>query len=175
MITLPQPPGPGDRTSATFIRALLDYIRAVTPIQGPGIRLARTPNGTVFTADPGSRGRSSFAPWTFSCVESGSERTGGWYNCRLQVGYDPGWASPELHPGTDHVISGCDHTEDGVHYLEVQLGDPDAVEIKVAEAGVAPGSDYVRGIIRIKLAVISDGKATSYQLPHINPVIYKYV
>ena len=118
--------------------------------------------------------RSSFAPWTFSCVESGSERTGGWYNCRLQVGFDLGWASPELGPDTDHVIAGCDHTEDGVHYLEVQLGDPDAVEIKVAEEGGAPRSDYVRGIIRIKLAAILDGKATEY-LPHINPVIYKYV
>lgn len=62
MIMLPPPPGPGDRISVTFIRDVLRYIRSITPIQGPGVRLSSTPNGTVFTADAQARGKSSVVP-----------------------------------------------------------------------------------------------------------------
>lgn len=43
---------PKDDLSATYMRRLVRYVRSITPIQGPGIMLARGPNGTVFSGNP---------------------------------------------------------------------------------------------------------------------------
>ncbi len=135
------------------------------------------------------RGASAALPWTFACSESTdadtqeTTRTGGWTNCRLQIGFDIDWHSPDLSANpsdTTHVIQGCDLCDDGDHYLEVTLanGEPgrtdDAAEIKVAGEGEdVPASDYINGVIRIPLATVAD--AAAGYTPHFNPVVYKYV
>ncbi len=128
------------------------------------------------------RGAHIDEPWTFSCSESTDEntqettRTGGWTNCRLQMGYDINWGSPDL--ALTNVIAGTDTVEDGAHYLEVILSTddetPDSAEIKRAENVAAiPASDYITGKIRICLGTVTDGVLSG--CAHINPVIYKYV
>lgn len=55
MITIPAEPKPGDRISANHIRSLIRCIRALRPIQGPGIKLAEGPNGTNISLDANDR------------------------------------------------------------------------------------------------------------------------
>lgn len=50
MMTLPPAPHPGDRVSANLLRKIIAFLRAATPLQGPGILLSRGPNGTVISA-----------------------------------------------------------------------------------------------------------------------------
>lgn len=49
MMTIPAFPNPGDRITATFMRELMRFIRAIRPIKGPGINLAEGPDGTVIS------------------------------------------------------------------------------------------------------------------------------
>jgi len=122
------------------------------------------------------------APWSFACtIEEGSEggeeqRTGGWFNCRAQIGFDI-WGSPDTC--CEYHILGTDQCDDGSYYLEVVLAnntegrESDAAEIKLAAVMDSTASDYIGGIIRIFIGTVKDGKLTD--APHFNPVVYKYV
>jgi hypothetical protein len=126
---------------------------------------------------------SSPLPWSFACtIEEGGEgeeetRTGGWYNCRAQIGFDI-WGSPDTTV-PDHIIHVPDQCDDGDYYLEVTLSnntvgrDSDAAEIKLAADMDSTASDYIGGIIRIFIGTVADGKLVN--APHFNPVVYKYV
>ena len=149
------------------------------------------------------RGSASSLPWSFACtIDEGGEgeeetRTGGWTNCRLQLGLDLDWHSPDLDPdhsppdpnspGYDseqvddwykrnHVIKGCDTTDDGTHYIWIVLADGsegrelDSVEIKTNGGDV---TDLLSGKIRIGLGTVADGKIGL--TPHLNPCVYKYL
>ena len=119
------------------------------------------------------------APWSFACtIEEGGEgeeetRTGGWYNCRTQIGFEI-FGSPDT--GCRHLILGTDQCDDGDYYLEVVLsnktGVSDAAEIKLAADMDTTESDYIGGIIRIFIGTVEDGKLVN--APHFNPVVYKY-
>ena len=132
---------------------------------------------------------SSPLPWSFACTikegeegeggEEGEEetRTGGWFNCRAQIGFDI-WGSPDTGV-PEHIILGTDQCDDGDYYLEVTLSnntegrESDAAEIKLAADMDSTASDYIGGIIRIFIGTVADGKLTD--APHFNPVVYKYV
>lgn len=145
---------------------------------------------------------SSPLPWSFACtIKDGGEgeeeiRTGGWTNCRLQLGLDLDWHSPDLDPDSppdpnspgydseqaddwykqNHVIKGCDTTDDGAHYIWIVLADGsegrelDSVEIKTNGGDV---TDLLSGKIRIELGRVADGKIGF--TPHLNPCVYKYL
>ena len=51
MIDFPREVREGDRISATEFNKVVRVLRRLYPIQGPGIRLSASPNGTVFMAD----------------------------------------------------------------------------------------------------------------------------
>lgn len=51
MIDFPREVREGDRISATEFNKVVRVLRQLYPIQGPGIRLSASPNGTIFTAD----------------------------------------------------------------------------------------------------------------------------
>lgn len=51
MIDFPREVREGDKISATEYNRVVRVLRRLYPIQGPGIRLSASPNGTVFTAD----------------------------------------------------------------------------------------------------------------------------
>ena len=192
MRTCPAEPSAGDRISASWMRELVRYIRSITPLAGPGVKLSTGPNGTILSCVQASKAAAaSPLPWSFACtIEAGGEgeeetRTGGWTNCRLQIGLDVSWRSPDIDDDDPyHTILGTDLCDDGTHYLEVTLAngvyDPeagidrlrDSAEIKIASPGESvPASDYVGGIIRIPLGTVTDGKIG--YTPHFNPVVYK--
>ena len=49
MISAPIAPSSGDKISATWMRALVNYVRAIRPIAGPGVHTRETPDGTILT------------------------------------------------------------------------------------------------------------------------------
>ena len=132
----------------------------------------------------GQLGGGDDAPWSFACtIEEGGEgeeetRTGGWYNCRTQIGLDI-WGSPDVGLTSTRLIAGTDKCDDGSYYLEVTLAnntegrESDAAEIKLAADMDSTESDYIGGIIRIFIGTVADGKLVN--APHFNPVVYKYV
>ena len=190
MRRLPPEPQVGDRITAELVRELIRCIRERQLLKGPNYTLQTGPNGTYLKIDPpkaGGASPSSPLPWSFACtIEEGEEgeggegeeetRTGGWYNCRAQIGFDI-WGSPDTD--CSHFILGTDQCDDGSYYLEVVLAnntegrESDAAEIKLAADMDSTASDYIGGIIRIFIGTVEDGKLTS--APHFNPVVYKYV
>lgn len=49
MNSAPIAPSSGDKISATWMRALVNYVRAIKPIAGPGVHTKETPNGTILS------------------------------------------------------------------------------------------------------------------------------
>lgn len=163
--------------------AVTDICRRVGGVGASRLLVREGPGGVGFDALPENKRDKAAAgtaalPWTFSCVEKEDEETGektregGWTNCRLQIGYDTRWASPDLDHNSSYTIGGTSLTDDGYHYLEVTVGERDTAEIKVGR--VVPATDPVAGKVRIFLAEINNAKVIGFQ-PHLNPVVYKYV
>lgn len=191
---IPKAPRAGERLSAAQMQQVVAAIRRFMPIAGVGVRVSYTQGGTVIHAKPSKTGGSapSKLPWTFACTitrdANGQEtgRTGGWTNCRCQIGLDIDWASKDIIWGGDvnestipegtHWISGTETTADGLHALKVTLGSAaicfDTAEIVVI--GAYTESDPVAGILYIGIGTVRNGKLDE-PAPHINPVIYKYL
>lgn len=192
---IPKAPRAGERLSAAQMQQVVAAIRRFMPIAGVGVRVSYTQGGTVIHAKPSKTGGSapSKLPWTFKCEKSidpatGDEtRTGGWTNCRCQIGLDIDWASKDILfpvgdvdestiPEGTHWISGTETTADGHHALKVTLGSGanrfDTAKIVVM--GANDESDPVAGILYIRIGTVTNGKLIE-PAPHINPVIYKYL
>jgi len=58
MMNCPPAPRPGSPISASWAAALVRYIRSITPLQGPGTKFARGPNGTTISTSPTMRDRA---------------------------------------------------------------------------------------------------------------------
>ena len=78
MAILPQPPCRGQAITADLIRAIIDAVRAIRPLQGPGIRLQEGPNGTIISATAAaSRAAVAAAkPQPFQCAVAIDAETG---------------------------------------------------------------------------------------------------
>lgn len=109
--------------------------------------------------------------WSFFSSESEGSggkavRSGGWFNCRLQVGYTKFLG--------DDQITGRDLCEDGVYYVEVNLKDETAEIKKAADGEDVPPIDIVNSLVRIPIGTVDDGVLTGAPLDLV-PVVYKYV
>lgn len=171
MKQLPTPPSPGNPVSSTLIRQLINAIRERTIIQGLNISLKRGPSGTVVNAHNVTNPSSNLLPWTFSCKEDPDtgDRTGGWKNGRLQIGYDCDWKTPDLADTDDdpHTISDCDTCDDGEHSIEIDLNQMTA---KIIASSPKKESEYEKGIVRIYIGTVIEGEL-KYGI-HMNPVCY---
>lgn len=119
-------------------------------------------------------------PWQFACAEDANgDRTGGWTNGRLQVGYDVGWVTPDLIPNPNSTgmtaIPGHDCCDDGWHYVVVDFSDDaeNLVEIKALDAKRSASFDLDENTIHAYLGHVVDGALV--EGTHIVPVIYHYV
>ena len=133
-------------------------------------------------------------PWSFSCTETEDpenpgekKRTGGWDNCRLQVGLDCNFYSSWKFNETENRIKGTHLTDDGHYYLRVNLSDGanPVAEIVLqggeGQAAVEDGEDekplfdYERGIVSIFIGSVTDGKLDERTAMHMNPTVWKYL
>ena len=127
-------PVKGQPARASWGAALTSRVNelcAMAPARG----LARDGlTGTGFAALPSNRRErgKTLPPWSFICsvekpaTEGGEEkRTGGWRNCRLQIGYNGWLVSPDLNTpdmlAGVAVIEGTDRTDDGSYVVEVDV------------------------------------------------------
>lgn len=62
MRTSPAEPSAGDRISANWMRELVRYIRSITPLAGPGIKLSAGPNGTTLSCVQAKASKVSASP-----------------------------------------------------------------------------------------------------------------
>lgn len=133
-------------------------------------------------------------PWSFSCTETDDpenpgekKRTGGWDNCRLQVGLDCRFYSSWKFNESENRIKGTKLTDDGNYYLRVNLSDGanPVAEIVLqggeGQAAVEDGEeekplfDYERGIVSIFIGSVTDGKLDERTAMHMNPTVWKYL
>ena len=160
MRPLPTAPSADDEISASFMRRLIECIKERTIISAPGYRTKSGPNGTTLEIEPGKRDRRAAAArvpyWSFTCTEDPDthERTGGWMNCVVQIGFSfrRGWFGNEDWPGE---IDGLDLTDDGHYAVKVKTGDRTAEIVKDPER-LEP--DFENGFIYFELGWIVDGK-----------------
>lgn len=180
MNLLPPEPSANDKISATFMKALMRYIRANTLLNGPGYRTKRGPNGTTLEIGKAAHARqaaSALQPWTFTCTEDPDtqERTGGWTNCILQLGYHKFLYSEDLSGSTPRgdgsgEIGGTSLTDDGEYCVEVDTKNETA-EIKLVEGNLH--DDIPNSIVRVWIGEVKDGEQISGI--HHHPVVYKYI
>ena len=165
MNTLPPEPSAHDRISASFMKALMRFIRSNTLLNGPGYKTKRGPNGTTLEIEQ-THTRAAAAnvlPWSFSCTEDeeSGERTGGWRNCILQLGFNTILYSEDIKYITSHdsggAIEGTDLCDDGFYFVEVSTIEKTA-EIKIVGPTDPTGHDFDRGIVRIWIGMVEDGK-----------------
>lgn len=62
MRTCPAEPSAGDRISASWMRELVRYIRSITLLAGPGIKLSAGPNGTTLSCVQAKASKVSASP-----------------------------------------------------------------------------------------------------------------
>ena len=106
--------------------------------------------------------------WVFSCSEDedSGERTGGWINCKIQVG---------LNCNVDDKhgkISGTDLTDDGVYYVEVDVAN-ECGEIKKSDFDQVPLSDLESNKVNIYVGKVKDGEQVDGI--YCIPVVPKYL
>ena len=148
-------PSKGQQLRATWGAQMTDRVNELCAMAPAGM-LAREGFGGVGAQPLPRNYRDHAAPkvlWSFSCTEGeNGERTGGWYNCRLQVGY--------TYFLGDDDIDGRDLCVDGESYVEIDVKNtPNAAEIKVAGSGEnVPATDIVQSLLRIPIGTVSDGK-----------------
>ena len=160
------------------MRRLIECIKERTILASPGYRTKSGPNGMTLEIEPGKRGRhaASVLPWTFSCTEEDDpdnpgekKRTGGWKNCILQLGFNTILYSEDITYITsyDHgeVIGGTDLCDDGLYFVEVNTIEKTA-EIKIIDPSDNTGHDFDRGIVRIWIGTVEDGKMTHGRHQH---------
>lgn len=185
MTTPPTPPSTGKPISASFFARLISWVKSGMLVEGTGYRLRRGPNGTALEIDVAKSAKSAAVlPWSFSCTETDDpekpgekKRTGGWRNCRLQIGYNGWLVSPDLN--TPDVLSGVaeiegtDRTDDGSYVVEVDVSKDTAKIMLRSEISHLHPVDPEASVVYIDIGEVRDGVQQT-RIP-ANPVVYKYV
>ena len=164
------------------VSSRLNELCAMAPARG----LARDGlTGTGFAPLPENRRNrapSAVLPWSFSCTEAEDPenpgetvRTGGWDNCRLQVGLDTNFYSSWRQHDVRNRIKGTSKTDDGQYFVKVNLSDGADPVAEIVTHGGFPVINYEAGTVEIYIGTVSDGKLDEDDAPHFNPVIWKYL
>ena len=179
-------PVKGQPARASWGAALTSRVNelcAMAPARG----LARDGlTGTGFAALPSNRRERSVTvlPWSFSCTETDDpekpgekKRTGGWRNCRLQIGYNGWLVSPDLNTpdmlSGVALIEGTDRTDDGAYVVEVDVSKDTAKIMLRSEISHLHPVDPDASVVYIDIGEVRDGVQKT-RIP-TNPVVYKYV
>lgn len=202
MIDLPREMFAGGELSATEYNKLVRALRAILPIEGPGMRLKRTPNGTVFSAETASASPPSSPspkPWTFTVEREDDEFTARWRDMKVQYGYqitqlDNYTANPSPDSNmtleSEGVESWSAATLDnlagdvaGHHWLKANLKTGEYSIVVAQEGSAQPRQDYINSIVYVWLGLVraekdQENNVTGFSQTHgiyAVPVLYKYV
>ena len=173
-----QSPIKGQPMRASWGAAVSSAVNSLLPMGSDGLLASQGVTGTGFAPLPANkrdrRAAASVLPWSFSCTEDedSGERTGGWTNCALQLGYHKIMRSPDIGGVKPNQIDGTDLTDDGEYYVEVDLR-KETAEIKIATDSGSIVDDIPGSIVRIWIGTVAEGKLGAGL--HYNPVVYKYV
>ena len=127
---LPEPPNKGEPIRAELIRQMLDYMRRITPVQGPNIKVSIGPGGAKIEGTPGGVSAvEDIAPWTVRLHKAGSDTAGQW-----EIWLPPGCMSVggSCTPGNKAASEKAGHESDPAGwyalYLDETDGDPTRTE-----------------------------------------------
>lgn len=202
MIDLPREVFANDDLSASDFNKIVRALRAILPIEGPGVSMKRTPNGTVFSAKTASASPSSSPspkPWTFAVEREGDEFTARWRGMKVQYGYqiisldaNNGNPSPDSSMALESggVESWSATTLDnlagdvaGHHWLKANLKAGEYSIVVTQEGSAQPQQDYINSIVYVWLGLVSAEKDQENHVTGFSqtdgiyaiPVLYKYV
>ena len=87
MLTAPTAPSPGKPISAGFFSRLIAWVKSGHPIERPGYRLRRGPNGTSLVLDRSTKAKSPLTTGCFAIDEIDTEnKSVKLINCYYQIG-----------------------------------------------------------------------------------------
>ena len=193
-----QSPIKGQPMRASWGAAVSSAVNSLMPMGSDGLLARQGVAGAGFAPLPKNlRDRvasPAVLPWSFACTETEDpenpgekKRTGGWDNCRLQVGLDCNFYSSWKFAESENRIKGTHLTDDGHYYLRVNLSDGanPVAEIVLqgadGQAAVEDGEeekplfDYERGIVSIFIGSVTGGKLDERTAMHMNPTVWKYL
>ncbi len=185
-----QSPIKGQPMRASWGAAVSSAVNSLMPMGSDGLLARQGVAGTGFAPLPQNlRDRvpsAAVLPWSFACAETEDpenpgekKRTGGWDNCRLQVGLDCNFYSSWKFAESENRIKGTHLTDDGHYYLRVNLSDGanPVAEIVISEGldDDKPLFDYERGIVSIFIGSVTDGNLDERTAMHMNPTVWKYL
>ena len=189
MTMIPEPIK-GESVKLSWGIAVTRSINEMTPFASPGMLQRSGAGGFGFSPLPvNQRNRTSAMPrpWTFvpnqkqndSKSSTGDEEEiFGWINCIIQIGYaiyqgdSPASANEYWPKSLSLTIENITTTDDGDHYLKLDLNEKKYEIVVVGEGEDPPKSELEKDIIVIWIGHIKEGKqeAGIWQMP----IIYTY-
>ena len=136
-MNLPQPPNKGEPIRAELIRQMLDYMRRITPVAGPNIKVSIGPGGAKIEGTPGGAAvAEAIAPWAVRLHRTGDDPTGQW-----EIWLPPGCMSvgAECSPLNKAASEKTGHADDPAGWYALNLdetaGDPTRTETAEGDDG----------------------------------------
>lgn len=134
-MSFPVPPNKGEPIRAEFFRQVVDYMRRITPVAGPNIKVSIGPGGAKIEGTPGGAAAVvETAPWTVRRHTTDTDTTGQW-----EIWLPPGCMSvgAECTPLNKAASEKTGHGGDPVGwyalYLDETAGAPTRTETDVEQ------------------------------------------
>lgn len=130
-MNLPVPPNKGEPIRAELIRQMLDYMRRITPVAGPNIKVSIGPGGAKIEGTPGGTAAVAvpLAPWTVRLHKTDDDVAGQW-----EIYLPPGCMSVggNCEPLNKAASEKSGHADDPAGWYALDLdetaGDPTSTE-----------------------------------------------
>ena len=134
---LPEPPNRGEPIRAELIRQMLDYMRRITPVAGPNIKVSIGPGGAKIEGTPGGAVQAeALAPWAIRRHVTEGDAAGQW-----EIWLPPGCMSVggDCTPLNKPASEKAGHEDDAANWYAFQLdesaGDPTRTESEEGDGG----------------------------------------
>lgn len=134
----PVPPNKGEPVRAELIRQIIDYLRRITPVSGPNIKISIGPGGAKISGTPGGATlpAEERAPWTVRLHVTENDADGQW-----EIWLPPGCMSVggDCAPINQAASEKAGHADDPAGWyalvLDETAGDPTSTETTEGDGG----------------------------------------
>ena len=162
---LPEPPNRGEPIRAELIRQMLDYMRRITPVAGPNIKVSIGPGGAKIEGTPGGEVQTeALAPWAVRRHVTEGDAAGQWEiwlppGC-MSVGGD---CAPLNKPASEKTGHEDDKPGWYALHLDESAGEPTRTETVDGEDG-----QQVTRAIR-EYPIVAHGKTSAKEVEADDP------